>query len=88
MAVQDTMPARTVGSGFAALNDQRVRGVIFQVLLIIGIVSFGWWIIQNTAANLRAQGLPFGFGMLKDTAGFQINQSLIHYQETSSYGRV
>jgi general L-amino acid transport system permease protein len=88
MAVQDTMPARTVGSGFAALNDQRVRSVIFQVLLIVGIVSFGWWIIQNTAANLRAQGLPFGFGMLKDTAGFQINQSLIHYQETSSYGRV
>jgi general L-amino acid transport system permease protein len=88
MAVQDTMPASTVGSGFAALNDQRVRSVIFQVLLIVGIVSFGWWIVQNTAANLRAQGLPFGFGMLKDTAGFQINQSLIHYQETSSYGRV
>jgi general L-amino acid transport system permease protein len=88
MAVQDAMPARTAGSGFSALNDQRVRGVIFQVLLVIGIVSFGWWIIQNTAANLRAQGLPFGFGILKDTAGFQISQSLIHYQETSSYGRV
>lgn len=88
MAVQDTMPARNVGKGFSALNDQRVRSVIFQVLLIVGIVSFGWWIVQNTAANLRAQGLPFGFGMLKDTAGFQINQSLIHYQETSSYGRV
>ena len=88
MAVQDTMPARAVGQGFSVLNDQRVRGVIFQVLLIIGIVSFGWWIVQNTAANLRAQGLPFGFGILKDTAGFQINQSLIHYQETSSYGRV
>ncbi len=88
MAVQDTMPARAVGSGFSVLNDQRVRSVIFQVLLIVGIVSFGWWIVQNTAANLRAQGLPFGFGMLKDTAGFQINQSLIHYQETSSYGRV
>lgn len=88
MAVQDTMPARNVGKGFSALNDQRVRSVIFQVLLIVGIVSFGWWIVQNTAANLRAQGLPFGFGMLKETAGFQINQSLIHYQETSSYGRV
>ncbi len=82
------MPARNVGKGFSALNDQRVRSVIFQVLLIVGIVSFGWWIVQNTAANLRAQGLPFGFGMLKETAGFQINQSLIHYQETSSYGRV
>ena len=88
MAVQDTMPARGVGSGFSALNDQRVRGVIFQVLLVVAIVSFGWWIIQNTATNLRAQGQPFGFGFLKDTAGFQINQSLIDYQETSSYGRV
>lgn len=87
MAVQDAAP-RNVSDGFAALNDQRVRGVIFQVLLVIGIVSFAWWLVGNTAANLRAQGLPFGFNVLRDTAGFGVNQSLISYSETSSYGRV
>ncbi|WP_414833490.1 amino acid ABC transporter permease [Afifella sp. YEN Y35] len=88
MAVQDVLPSRKGSSGFSALNDQRVRGVIFQVLLIVAIVSFAWWIIHNTAANLRAQGIGFGFGILRDSAGFQINQTLIDYQETSSYVRV
>jgi general L-amino acid transport system permease protein len=88
MAIQEAMPLRPVGSGFSVLNDERVRSVIFQVLLIVGIVSFAWWIIGNTAANLRAQGIGFGFGILEDTAGFQINQALIPYQETSSYARV
>ena len=88
MAVQEAMPLRPVGSGFSVLNDERVRGVIFQVLLIVAIAAFASWIIHNTAANLRAQGIGFGFGILEDTAGFQINQALIPYQETSTYGRV
>ena len=82
------MPLRPVGSGFSVLNDERVRGVIFQVLLIVAIAAFASWIVHNTAANLRAQGIGFGFGILEDTAGFQINQALIPYQETSTYGRV
>ena len=88
MAVQEAMPLRPVGSGFSVLNDERVRGVIFQVLLIVAIAAFASWIIHNTAANLRAQGIGFGFGILEDTAGFQINQALIPYQETSTYARV
>lgn len=81
------MPAQR-GGLVPALNDRRVRGVLFQVLLIVGIVSFGWWIIQNTAANLRNQGLPFGFQVLWDTAGFQIDQTLIPYSQTATYARV
>lgn len=90
MAVQDAIAIRHVGggSGFSALNDQRVRGVLFQVLLILAIVSLAWWLVQNTAANLRAQGIGFGFDILQNTAGFQINQALVSYTETSSYARV
>ncbi|WP_026380829.1 amino acid ABC transporter permease [Afifella pfennigii] len=88
MAVQDALPGRVGSGGNAVLNDQRVRGVIFQVLLIVAIVSFAWWIIHNTAVNLRAQGIEFGFDIMLDSAGFQINQTLIDYQETSSYVRV
>jgi general L-amino acid transport system permease protein len=90
MAVQDAIAVRQVGGagGFSVLNDQRVRGVLFQVLLVVAVVSFAWWLIANTAANLRAQGIGFGFGILWNTAGFQINQTLIPYQETSTYGRV
>jgi general L-amino acid transport system permease protein len=90
MAVQDTIDVRQVGraGGFSVLNDQRVRGVLFQVLLVIGVVSFAWWLINNTAANLRAQGIDFGFDILENSAGFQINQTLVPYTETSTYARV
>lgn len=88
MAVQEAIPLRPSGNGVSVLNDERVRGAVFQVLLVLGIVAFAWWIINNTAANLRAQGIGFGFGILADSAGFQINQSLIPYSETSTYGRV
>lgn len=90
MAVQEAIRVRHVGgaSGFEVLNDQRVRGILFQVLLVLAIVGLAWSLVHNTAANLRAQGIGFGFDILLNTAGFQVNQTLIPYQETSTYARV
>jgi len=88
MAVSDAAAHAVEKPSVSILNDQKVRGQIFQVVLVVALVWFGWSIVANTAANLRAQGLPFGFDILKDTAGFSINQTLIEYSETSSYGRV
>ena len=88
MAVSEHAAQPAVKPSVSILNDQKVRGQIFQVILVIALVWLGWSIVANTAANLRAQGLPFGFDILKDTAGFSINQTLIEYSETSSYGRV
>jgi len=90
MALQDSLPAPRIAQPRfgAALNDQRVRGVVIQVALVVALGAFAAWIIQKTAANLRAQGIPFGFGVLENAAGFQINQALISYSEASSYGRV
>lgn len=86
MAVQDA-GAGAPQSSFS-LNDPRVRGVIFQVLLVGMVVWAAYSIIQNTAANLQAQGLPFGFDVLEEPAGFSINQTLIEYDTSSSFGRV
>lgn len=86
MAVQDAIagPPRTSLS----LNDPKVRGMIFQALLV-GFVAWVFYsVIHNTGANLQRQGLPFGFGVLSEPAGFSINQTLIEYDPTSSYGRV
>ncbi len=88
MAVSDSAAVAVEKPTTSILNDQRIRGQIFQVLLVIALVWFGWSLIANTAANLQAQGTPFGFGILKDESGFSINQTLIEYSETSSYGRV
>ncbi len=79
----ESAPSKTL-----SLNDPRVRGIIFQIL-IVGLVIWGFYsIISNTATNLRNQGLPFGFDVLGEPAGFSINQTLIDYDTTRSFGRV
>ena len=42
----------------------------------------------NAKANLDAQEITSGFGFLDNTAGFGVNQSLIPYSESDTYGRV
>ena len=44
----------------------------------------GW---RNAVANMQARGIPMGFGFWDETAGFDINQSLIDYSALSTYGR-
>ena len=76
---------RTVKSSF--INDPKVRGLFYQIVLIAIIVFFVWQIVQNTVANLERQNIASGLGFLSNTAGFGIIQSfLIDYSEVSSYG--
>ena len=58
------------------MNDARIRGIIFQGLLIAALIASAWWIVDNTLTNLEAQGKSLGFGFLTSNAGFQINQTL------------
>lgn len=69
------------------LNDPKVRGLFYQILLVAFLVAGGWFIVSNTAANLERQNISSGFDFLKNTAGFGISQTPIEYSETSSYGR-
>ncbi len=68
-------------------SDERVRGVVFQILVILGLAVLAAFIIANTIANLQARGLEPGFGFLGDPAFFDINQRLIAYSSTSTFGR-
>ena len=68
-------------------TDERTRGVIFQLLLVLGLALFIAFIASNTIANLQRAGLASGYGFLFDTASFDINQRLIEYSSTSTYGR-
>ena len=87
-AVTDRAPS--VGGGFdiaRAWTDERVRGVIFQIAMIVGVVAVAVFIVLNTIANYEEAGLSFGYGFLFDTANFDINQRLIEYASTSTYGK-
>lgn len=69
------------------VNDPKVRGLFYQVLLIAALILFGYFIVTNTIANLERQNIASGWGFLENTAGFGIIQSLVSYSETSSYGQ-
>jgi general L-amino acid transport system permease protein len=67
------------------LNDPKVRAVIYQIVTVLAVVGFAWWIIVNTGANLRAQNKSTGFDFLWGTAGFETSFTLTGFNRTSLY---
>ena len=70
------------------LRNQKVRGFLFQLLTVIGLVAFLWYIGQNTINNVEQRGIQTGFEFLNSTAGFGISESPIEFQESDTHGRV
>lgn len=68
-------------------NDPRFRALIYQVLVLGGVIAFGAYLVNNTIANMEARGIASGFGFLVNTAGFDISQTLIAYNAESPYSR-
>jgi general L-amino acid transport system permease protein len=69
------------------LNDQRVRRLIYQTFLVACIGALACGAIYNAVINMRARGIPMGFGFWNDVAGFDINLHLINYSNLSTYGQ-
>src|ERR1700689_1849085 len=69
------------------LNNQRVRSLVYQTLLLLGIAALACGRIYNAVINMRARGIPMGFGFWNDVAGFDINLRLINYSNLSTFGR-
>lgn len=67
------------------LNDPKVRGIIYQVTALVVLVSFVWWVVVNTGANLRAQNKTTGYDFLWGTAGFEVSFTLTGFNRTSIY---
>lgn len=69
------------------LANEKARGIFWQVVLVIAVMAVGWYLISNTQANLAARNISVGFGFLERESGFEIGESLISYNATSSYMR-
>ncbi|MFB9952012.1 amino acid ABC transporter permease [Rhizobium puerariae] len=69
------------------IYDPKFRGIFFQALTLLIVIAAGWWIFDNTAANLARSGTASGYGFLRGRAGFDIGQALIPYTSDSTYGR-
>lgn len=69
------------------LTDPKFRALVFQILASITVAAFLFYIVRNTLHNMELRGISTGFGFLERASGFGILQSLIPYDETSTYGR-
>ncbi len=79
----EAQPARV-----AFYNDPKLRGLFYQIALFAVVLWLGYEFVINARDNLRAAKIATGFGFLDNTAGFSINQTLIPYTESDTYGRV
>lgn len=83
MTTLDTGPAAAPRVAF--YNDPVIRGIIYQVVVAVLLVTFIAWIVGNTATNLAAQNKTTGFDFLWKTAGFDISFSLLPWSRGSYY---
>ena len=63
-------------------------GFVVQILFVAALAWIAYEIVANARANLQAQRITAGFGFLANTAGFDVNQSLISYSGSDTYTRV
>ncbi len=67
--------------------DERIRGIVWQILVVGIIGSIFWWLWSNTAHNLEVRRIATGFGFLNREAGLPIAEHLIPYDPTDTYLR-
>lgn len=72
----------------AWIYNPQIRAFVFQALLLLFVGYLCYSFISNAYENMQRQNLAGGFNFLGFTSGFDINFTLIEYNETSTYGRV
>ena len=70
------------------IYDSSFRSKLIQGLTLFSVFAVGYYFFTNVVENLHRMELPFGFGFISSTAGFDIGWSIIPYDPTMSYGRV
>ncbi|KPQ32469.1 MAG: ABC-type L-amino acid uptake system permease component AapQ [Phormidium sp. OSCR] len=66
-------------------NDRRFWMISIQVALLVLVVAFGFLLLQNLERNLQEQGMSLGFNFLSSQAAFDIRETLIKYDRSSTY---
>ena len=67
--------------------DERLRAIVWQVLVLGVVGGIIWWLVSNTAHNLEVRRIATGWGFLSREAGLPVAESLISYNPTNTYAR-
>jgi len=70
------------------LRNEKVRGILYQLITIIGFVVFIMYVANNTAHNIEARGIKSGFDFLNSAAGFEITETPILFTASSTHWEV
>jgi general L-amino acid transport system permease protein len=69
-------------------RDERVLAILSQVIVVAVVVGGIYYLYNNMTTALREQmGIAISFDFLDTTAGFDIGESLIEYDRSSTYAR-
>lgn len=69
-------------------RDEATRGVVVQLLVVLGFFALVFWLIGNVVANFAALDKTFGFSFLWELpANYDINQTLIEYNNQNTHLR-
>ncbi len=68
-------------------RDPEKRALAFQIVFLAIVLYVGYSLVNNTMTNLASQGIASGFGFLSTNTGFAIAETLIEYNESSTYFR-
>ncbi len=83
-----TKHKKTPKSSVAFYNNPDNRAIIYQIIALISIGIFTYYILNNMFINIEKRGINTGFDFLGSEAGFGIISTLIPYTESDTYGRV
>ena len=70
-------------SGGSLLYDPRVRGAVYQVAVVAGLLALIYFAATNAKENLERAHISTGLDFLRRNAGFDINQTFISYSATT-----
>ncbi len=69
------------------IYDTRYRSYTIQFFVLLLVIAFLVWLVDNTIANLAAKDKDINFGFLTARAGYDIDQQLIPYTNDSTHFR-
>ncbi len=84
--MQESIAAAQVRPPF--WRDERVLRVLSQVAVLVIVFGLLYFFYSNMMRQLRETlGIPISFDFLRQTAGFDIGESLIEYSRSDTYAR-
>lgn len=67
---------------------ERLQGLLWPLVVLLGLVGVGVLGARNVSANLAAAGMEIDFSFLWQQAGFDVSESLITYSPRDTYAYV